>query len=179
MRSSMNKHKPSMLAGQKFSDRNQRIYDFLYQHPVGVLSTVTPNGDPNGVVIYFVIDENFNVSFLTRSGTRKYDNLKHYPHTMLTVFEPKSQTTVQVTGKAKELTAAYDINRIAGLTHAASLKTSGPDLLPITKLEEEGAYVAFEIEPTQIRMAVYSRPDPGDYDSIFESIESFDFEKNA
>ena len=170
------KHKTHMVDEPKFSDRNQRIYDFLHQHPVGVLSSVGPNGDPHGVVIYFMIDKAFNISFLTRDGTRKYDNLKHHPHIMLTVFEPKSQATVQVTGRATELTKSYEINSIAGGMLSVSQKVSGSELPPITKLEE-GNFVAFKIEPVQIRMAVYSRPDPGDYDSIFESVESFDFEK--
>lgn len=156
-----------------FSDRKQRIHWFLKQNAAGVLSTVDPDGNPHGVVIYYVVDDEFVISFLTRAGTKKYDNLKHHNHVMFTVFDAKSQTTVQVTGRAEEITNNYDINGVAGKVLGASLKTNKIGLMPINKLEV-GPYVAFTIQPVQIRMAVYARPDPGDYTNMVESIESFD-----
>ncbi len=165
--------KHSATSEPKFSDRQQRIYSFLREQRVGVLSTVTPDGDPHGVVIYYDIDKNFKATFLTRSQTHKYDNLKHRNHVMLTVFDLKTQTTVQITGKAVELTGSDEINKVAGATLATSLKTSDGGLPPSSKLEA-GDFVAFRIDPVLIRMAVYARPGHGDYEELFESIESFD-----
>ena len=159
---------PSVL-----SDRKQRIYDFLKSTPVGVLSTVSPDSNPHGVVIYFDIDKQFRVVFLTQSHTRKHDNLIHNNHVMLTVFDTETQAVAQITGRAYEIQDSYDVNGIAGRVFARSRKINKVGLMPINKLEV-GPYVAFEIDPVQIRMAVYARPDPGDYEKIFESIESFD-----
>jgi hypothetical protein len=159
----------------KLSDRQQRIYNFLATNPVGVLSTVTPDGDPHGAVIYFTIDKNFVISFLTKTGTRKYDNLKRHSHVMLTVFEASTQATTQITGEAVEITERYDTNSVAGAIIGASMKTSAAGLPPIAKLQA-GTYVAFTIKPVQIRMAVYARPDSGGYGELFESIESFELE---
>ena len=92
---------------------------------------------------------------------------------MLTIFDPRTQTTVQVTGIAEEIIDSYEVNNIAGSITGISLKTSEGGLLPITKLEE-GEFTAFQVKPVQIRMAVYGRPDPGSYEDLFESIESFD-----
>lgn len=158
---------------EKFSDRKQRIYNFLRTNPIGVLSSVTPDGNPHGTVIYYKIEEDFTVSFITKAQTRKYDNLKRNNHIMLTVFEPKTQTTAQINGLAIETTDSYEINAIAGAIQAASLKTSDAGMPPIAKLDA-GDYVAFKIKPVQISMAVYSRPDPGDYSELFESIESYE-----
>jgi len=157
---------------EPFSDRKQRIYDFLKTHPVGVLSTVSPDGNPHGVVIYYTIDKEFMVSFLTKAGTRKYDNLIRNDHVMLTVFEPQTQTTSQITGKATEIIDNYEVNEVARAILAASMKTSDAGIPPISKLEA-GSYVGIKIVPVQIRMAVYARPDPGTYSEMFESIESF------
>lgn len=162
---------------EALSDQQQRILSFLEDTPVGVLSTVDPNGNPHGVVIYFVIDGNFNVYFLTRAETRKYDNLKHHNHAMLTVFDPESQTTAQITGRATEVEDSYQVNEIANQMVQASLKTSEAEVPPITKLSA-GEAVAFKIEPVQIRMAVYARPESGDYKELFESIESFNLRDN-
>lgn len=160
-------------ATRKMSDRQQRIYDFLKSNPIGVLSSVTPNGDPHGAVVYFEIDTDFTISFLTKAETRKYDNLRHHKHVMMTVFEPATQATAQVSGDAVEVEESYDINRLAGVILGTSIKTGDAGLPPISKLQA-GPYVAFRIKPVQIRMAVYARPDSGDYGDLFESIESFE-----
>jgi uncharacterized pyridoxamine 5'-phosphate oxidase family protein len=157
----------------QLTDRERRIYEFLQSNPIGILSSTGPNGDPHGSVIYFSLDKHFNVSFITKAQTKKYDNLSRQGHVMLTVFEPKTQTVAQITGKAQEIKDDYIINQIAGAIHAASLKTSEAGLPPITKLEA-GEYVAFQISPNQIKMAVYARPDGGDYTELFETIESYE-----
>ena len=158
----------------QLSDRQQRIYGFLSTHPVGVLSSVSPDGDPHGAVVHFVIDKQFTVSFLTKDDTRKYDNLKHFNHIMLTVFDASAQTTAQITGTATEIQDRSAVPHLVWAILEASLDSSvGTGLPPIAKLQA-GSYAAFSIQPAQIRMAVYSRPDPGDYTELYETLESFD-----
>jgi uncharacterized pyridoxamine 5'-phosphate oxidase family protein len=158
------------------SERQRRIYDFLHDNPVGVLTSVDPNGYPHGAVIYFYINEKFGISFLTKKGTKKYDNLVRNNNVMLVVYEPISQSVAQIVGQAYAMKDGYDLNVMAQKVFEASLKTSEGGIPPITKLQI-GAYTAFEIKPAQIRMAIYERPDSGDYSRIFESIESFELEE--
>lgn len=155
------------------TDRQWRILNFLELNPIGVISSVTPDGNPHGAVIYFSVDNQFNVFFLTKSGTRKHDNLRHNNHVMLTVFEPITQTTAQITGVATELTDPAAIAAVAGEVFEVSLKTSSAGPPPISKLQA-GSYVAYMVEPAQIRMATYANPDRGNYTDLFESIESFE-----
>lgn len=157
----------------RFSGREKRIYDFLVANPVGVLCTVTPDNNPHGSVIYFFVEKDFRITFITRSETRKRDNLRHNNHVMLTVFDPKSQSTAQIMGVTKQIEGSYDVNGVAGHVFASSRALNKTGLLPITKLEA-GPYVAFEIHPVQIRMATYGKANSGDYTQLFESIESFD-----
>src|SRR5581483_3706735 len=157
------------------SDRKRRMYNFLVTNPVGVLSTVDPNGGPHGVVIFFVVDRQLTVKFLTRTKTKKYNNLLHNDHAMLTVFEPRNQTVVQLTGKATELSDSLEVNSVAGGIAGINLEMTGSSLPPILKLEA-GDFTVFRIDPVQARMAVYlySRPENGDYQYLFDSVESFD-----
>ncbi|MFA5003825.1 MAG: pyridoxamine 5'-phosphate oxidase family protein [Candidatus Saccharimonadales bacterium] len=166
-------HSKTRKKTDELSDRQRRIYDFLHAHPVGVLSSVSANGEPHGVVIYFDIDKKFNVSILTKSETRKYENLKHYNRIMLTVFESHTQTTAQITGEAIEIVGNHEINKVASAILSVSLRVSDQGAPSILKLEA-GHYVAFKIKPSQIRMAVYARPDSGDYVDLFDTIESFE-----
>ena len=165
------------ISDKTLTDRQRRIYDFLSGNHVGVLATVDPNADPHGSVIYYVVGKNFTVSFVTRTGTKKYDNLILNNHVMLVIFQPDSQTVAQVIGKAVEIKKSNDINAVAAAVFKARLNVGKDSALPITKLEA-GAYAAFRIEPDQIRMAAYARPDSAGYNHIFESIESFDLNDN-
>ena len=80
-----------------YTDRQQRIHDFLSRNTIGVLSTVDSEGNPHGVTIYYATSPTFDVAFLTRVGTQKHRDIKHDNRVMLTVFEPATQTTLQAT----------------------------------------------------------------------------------
>jgi hypothetical protein len=168
-----NLHKPTTAGSAKFSDRQQRIHRFLSQNRIGIVSTISPDMEPHGSVVYFSIDDQFNISFITKSGTRKADNLVHNDRIHMTVFEPLTQAVAQIRGRAHEITDGYALNRVAAQTLGTALDTSESGTPPLTKLED-GGYIGFTITPAQITLAVYARPDPGSFGDLFESIESFD-----
>ncbi|HWB39199.1 MAG TPA: pyridoxamine 5'-phosphate oxidase family protein [Candidatus Saccharimonadales bacterium] len=158
----------------KLSERQLRIFNFIDHNRAGVLASVDPNGEPHAAVVYHSINkQDFCVSFLTKTGTKKYDNLVRNNHVVLVIFEPLSQTVAQVIGEAHELTNSGEVNDVAATICETSLESSPNGIIPIAKLDA-GEYTAFRIEPKQIRMACYARPDSGDYNRIFESIESFE-----
>lgn len=155
----------------RLTDRQRRIHAFLRDHPVGVLSSVDPNGNPHGAVVYFTIDEHFVIRILTKKGTRKHDNVLHHNHVMLTVFDATTQTTAQTTGLAFE---RLDPMTVAALTrHIRSLaRQHGGATLPIEQLQA-GELTTILVEPVQIRMAVYAPPSIGSHAQLFDTIETF------
>lgn len=162
---------PAIQAAEaNFSDKKTRIFDFLRSQPIGILSTVTPEGKPHGSVIYFGVDENGHISFLTKTGTRKYANLKDNPAAVLNAVEPTSQTTVQITGDATEL-PENSVKMVADSIIESAIKTSDSGTPPLFKLEE-GDFAAFRLTPSRITMAVYARPTNGSYNELFETLEA-------
>lgn len=167
--------KHSSKSGVAFTNREWSIYRFLFMHSIGVLSTVTPDGDPHGAVIYYSIDRSFTISFLTKDRTRKFDNISHNNRVMLTVYDPATLTTVQVTGIATQITDNAEVNAVANSVLRACLATSITGTPPLTKLQA-GDYVACTIKSLLIRKAVYAQAASGSYAELFESIESFDLD---
>lgn len=151
------------------SERNRRVYDFLKAHPIGTLASVDPNGNPHAAVIYFAVDENFDFVFMTKRDTKKHDNLQHNNHVMLVSYEASSQTTVQITGSAKEIHDNVKAQEAFSGMLDASKQTSEVGVPPLSKLYA-GYYVAYQLKPVQIRMAMFIRPDPGGYD-MYEIID--------
>lgn len=161
-------HRPPITSSIS-EESNQRILSFLQGHAIGVLSTVTPDGDPHGAVIYYSIDNDFTVRFTTKRKTRKFDNMTFRNHAMLVVYEAKSQTTVQIMGVTQEITDEAEAHAAFRKMLESSMETSEAGLPPISKLYA-GTYAALRLKPLQIRMAIFARPDPGGYD-MYESIE--------
>jgi nitroimidazol reductase NimA-like FMN-containing flavoprotein (pyridoxamine 5'-phosphate oxidase superfamily) len=162
----------------KYSNRRARIHSFLESELVGVLATVDPNGRPHATVIYYSVDSEFNIFFSTKDQTKKSGNLSHNNAAQLVVFDTPSQTLVQVYGTVSEIDEPFDRQlAFAGTIKAASL-TSDNGVPPISRLMA-GKYVAYKLTPTQVRMAVYARPDPGDYSKIFETLEAYELHPDS
>ncbi|HSX08203.1 MAG TPA: pyridoxamine 5'-phosphate oxidase family protein [Candidatus Saccharimonadales bacterium] len=147
----------------------QEAHAFLRDHRVGVLATVDPNDEPHAAAIYYAVEKGLTINFLTKTRTKKADNLQHNNHAMLVVYDDATQTTVQITGVASEITDALESNKLFGEIINASLDASGNVVPPIAKLKE-GDYIAFRLIPKQVRMAVFSGPKSGDYNAIFKTI---------
>ena len=163
---------PELVNG--LSVRQKRIYDFLNGMHCGVICSISPDILPHASVVYHVVNEtDFSVSFLTKTGTRKYDDLIHDNHVVFIVFDEESQTVAQVTGNAYEITGPNDVNGIAARVYTNSLSSKKNGVLPIARLQA-GTYTAFTIVPDQIRITSYGQPRSGDYEHMFDSIESFD-----
>jgi hypothetical protein len=160
---------------KNLGERQNRMYSFMHEHPVGVLSTTDPNGNPHGTVVYYAVAKDLSVRFLTKKRTLKYDNLLHNNHLMITVFDPRTQSTLQYTGAALECAGQAATNELALELFEVPLQTSESGLPPIAKLQA-GALTTFRVAPVQIRMAIYGRPETGDYTELFESIESFELD---
>lgn len=150
-------------------NKRKDALDFLQNHKVGVLATVSPDGDPYAAAIYFTVDPSFEVVFLTKTRTKKADNLEHNSRAMLVVYDPASQTTVQLTGLVSKVDGILETNQVFTDIINISLDTSGESVPPIAKLDE-GDYVAYRLKPNEIRMAVFSQDKSGDYKDLFKTI---------
>jgi len=151
-------------------NKQKEMYDFLRTHKVGVLATVSKGGEPDAAAIYFTVDHDLHVSFLTKTGTRKAHNLQHGKHAALVVYDAGTQTTVQLRGEASQITDSAKANALFTEIIYTSLDTSGVDVPPISKLDE-GDYVAYRLRPTEVRMAVFSHPKTGGYHQLFKTVE--------
>lgn len=157
-------------------DRQKRIYKFLQSNQTGVLASVDPNGDPHGSVVYYVVSaEDFSVSFITKTGTKKYDNLVHHNRAVLVVFDASTQTVAQVIGAVDEVTELREIFKTARKLSALHRAVDQDEDMPISKLNA-GDYAVLKILPVQIRIAQFARPEARGSGELFESIESFDLD---
>lgn len=79
---------------------SQYIITFLNKHALAVLSTVDATGNPHGAPIYFVMDTEKNLYFVTPTKTQKNLNLESNPQVALTVVNEATKEMAQIRGVA-------------------------------------------------------------------------------
>lgn len=152
----------------RLSERQQTIYQFLKNNSVAVLSTSSATSQPHGTVIYFYINPSFDIFFITKDHTHKYQNISENNRVMLTVFDAPSQTVCQIEGSTIVVKDKTAVSQVITSIFNNSLKTTTADSLPVSKLE--GHYITLKIHPDNIKFSVYARPKPLNQDELFESI---------
>lgn len=149
------------------SEARQKIKEFLRGNPIAVISTVN-DGAPYSTTIYIHVGDDLSVYFLSKSQTKKIENIKVNDAVMLVSYDAKSQTNIQVSGRAVEVKDESDSREIFKNIIDATKKASGADIPPVSKLLA-GPYVVYKIKPEHINYSVYNSNDLEM--AIFESIK--------
>lgn len=124
---------------------------------MGILSTVTEDNKPWGSAIYFVVDEDFNIFFITRKGTFKYQNLEKNPFAALTVADDASQTTVQLAGKISKVPSKDYMDIV--FTKLVAIRPKGDDnWAPPIERVQKGDYMPLCLTPNKLQYANFAQP---------------------
>ena len=135
-------------------EQRHKIYQFLKEHPVGVLATVDPQGDPHASTIFFSVDDQLNITFTTKRGTEKHANIVNHATVMLASYDAANQAAAQASGKAVEITDQQEVLDVFRGTLQASQKTGEDEVPPIAKISA-GPYVAYKLTPDNIWLNEY------------------------
>lgn len=133
----------------------QEANAFLHRHHTGVLSTISEHNRPWGAAIYFAVDDDFNIFFVTRKETYKGKNLEAHPYAALTVVDEATQTTVQASGKVSKVPVDQYVEVVFNKLAAIQLKDDINWAPPIMKVHE-GDYIPLQLTPDKLQYAVFS-----------------------
>ncbi|MCA9325693.1 pyridoxamine 5'-phosphate oxidase family protein [Candidatus Saccharibacteria bacterium] len=138
------------------TESRNKALAFVRSQQFGVLSTSDKDGQPWGAAIFFLVDDDFNFYFLTRTGTQKFGDIDQNPQVALTVVDRQSQVTVQLAGTVSKV----DLNEYAHdlLPKFANLKPDDDEHWhpPVDKIHS-GNYVPLKITPTRLQYADYGQ----------------------
>lgn len=116
---------------------------------IGVISTISKDNMPESATIFYVLEETLELYFITRSKTRKYQNIKSNPNVAFVISTINPPKTIQMSGIASEVDYEDgDIKRFEELAKKASEEFTMP---PISQMVESGGMVFMKIRPTWIR----------------------------
>jgi general stress protein 26 len=148
----------------------RKAFAFLSKHRVASIATVTPEGTPMSAIVYYVVDEDLNLFFLTKTDTAKYVNIRNNPAVSMAICDEADLATVQVEGTATEVKQEVLIGKIfRGIVkHPGALPHWPP---PIIKLFA-GDCVVMKIKPKKLRLGDFHKNQLSKDESYFTPIVS-------
>lgn len=139
------------MADEALADK---IKTFLSQNTLMVVSSVTPDNLPHAAAVYYIFDEAFNMYFLTKTKTRKLQNLIAKPDVFVVVYEESNDPkTVQIEGKAEVVEDTLERTRLHEL-FVEKIISNVDHELPLLRLEG-GATSIVKVMPTLIQWFEY------------------------
>jgi pyridoxine/pyridoxamine 5'-phosphate oxidase len=133
----------------------QKILEFIKTQPLGVISTISPNGQPQGAVVGIAEHDDLSIIFGTFNHYRKFRNIKHNPRVSFVIGW--KDITVQYEGLAEELIGAERDQAVQ--SHTAKI----PSAVKFAHLPEQ---TYFRVKPTWIKYTDYSNSSL--YGEVFE-----------
>lgn len=134
-------------------DNKEKIFDFIKDHRLAVMSTVNSSALPEASAVGFSfkhVGDSFEIHIATYDSSRKYANLKRNPRVALVVGWEHGKTA-QIEGVAEEVTNPEEIKEIewADLEKMPTVaKYISPDQVVFFKISPVWMrYSNFSVEP--------------------------------
>lgn len=128
--------------------------DFLRTHDLAVLSTINDDDEIDAAAIYYKIDRDNRIYFMTKSSTAKAHNLFAHSYVALTIFDEKKMSTAQIKGICDIVddpeVKNYIYSEISKPRQYGGVQMS----VPVTKIKD-GSYVTFCITMTECKYRDY------------------------
>lgn len=146
-----------------------KVQEFLKQHHMAILSTVSEDGRPWGSAVIFAVDEDLNFFFMTRSDTLKYKNIVANPSVALTIADEADQVTVQSVGRVSRVEAKDYIDVV--FKKLAHVKPRGDFqwVPPVIKVHR-GDYMILQYTPSKLQYADFKQPKTDVHSDYIEQI---------
>jgi len=137
------------------------VFNFLTKHSVAVLATVSEKHAPHASAMYFVVDEELNFFFLTKSSTRRFLHIQTNDQVAIVVSANNSPQSVQIEGKASIISDPWQqrniVNQVAEKSASQGKKFWPP---PVSQLQD-GEIAILKVTPTVCCYCDFFGGEPG------------------
>jgi len=139
------------------NEKNKKeVMDFLKNEVLATLATVTPKGKPDASCIYYVLDENNNLLFLTGKETTKCKDIENQNEVVLVLTNEHKKETLKIHAKCEIIADAdlstFVVNELAKKLNAGE-KTD--DILPVLQ-RKSTELVVIKVKPYQLLFSIFT-----------------------
>lgn len=139
---------------QTLENARKDALSFLKHHKVGVLATVSGQGEAHASMVNYVADDQFNVYIITLINSRKFKAIEAHPQVAFTIASHNVPQTLQMEGMAMDI--SLDEEAAKKKAELMDSLNSNPWFYgPISKLDPDDTVIVW-IKPTWVRWADYA-----------------------
>lgn len=158
------------------SSANPNIYStahkFLSAHRAATLATVNAKKKPDAATVFYIVDKDLTIYFMTRIESRKFRNLEMQHEVAMVISDEQTMETIQLSGTAERIENFEEERGVLSKLWTADYRNPNwPG--PAVKLFESGHSVQLavvKVVPQEMTYAVFERQDKGKYGSFFEKV---------
>jgi general stress protein 26 len=147
-------------------------HKFLNAHRAATLATVNPKKQPDAASVFYIVDEELTIYFMTRVESRKFHNIEKQTIVSMVITDEDTMETIQLTGAAERVENLEEENE--ALTKLWTADYRNPNWPgPAVKLFESGhstQIAVVKVVPREMTYAVFKKRDKGKYGSFFEEV---------
>jgi nitroimidazol reductase NimA-like FMN-containing flavoprotein (pyridoxamine 5'-phosphate oxidase superfamily) len=134
----------------------QTVLDWLTDHSVATISTISAENKPQTAVVYTYVDTNYHCYFVTKETTRKYENLTKNKVISIAWYDKQMLTICELTGEAYVVQAGEGV--AVAITHLQEvmMEQKTEYWTPPVGQIEGAQYAVFRVVPDQINYVDYS-----------------------
>lgn len=135
---------------------NEAAINFLLEHDLGVLSTVSADGVVLGSAVYYLGSQSDDqeVYVITRAQSTKSTNIQGHQQVALTIYDAPAMQTLQLAGNAQIINDHQQLDKVFQvLIHPRPYQ--GEMLMPPVVGLDQGEYVLVKIIPTRAHFSDY------------------------
>lgn len=134
------------------SEHKEKVQNFLKNNPFVVIGT-SENNVPYTATVFFVMNNDLDGFFVTKSDTQKYRHLKGNPNISIATSDLDEQITLQIQGVAKEIQFSKELE--LGLLHLfENNEIARKWSIPVFKFQD-GDFSIFQVHANKIRFGMF------------------------
>lgn len=158
--------------GRSTTDLRGQAQQFMMHNRAAVLGTVGSRSVPHVATVYCYVTPDLTVYFVTRTESRKYQNLASRPKVAMTFTDRDSVSCVQLTGKAERVSNIEDEQAILFELQTLRYKEAQVVSPALQLYEREAAseLAVVRVRPTELTMASFVITKAGRYNPTFTKV---------
>jgi hypothetical protein len=137
----------------EFSLERNDALNFLQEHPLGVLTTLSGAMLPESSAVYFAAKPDLSCLFTTKTRTRKFANIENGSPAVLFSFSEDHLASAELRGRVEVVLDTMEIaHAIEAMNGVVSSRKAGYWVPPIAQIEA-GEYVVCRLIPEAVRFS--------------------------
>lgn len=145
------------MKSNEFTSEMSTAWNHLQEHPLGTLATINKMGLPELATVYLFVENDFTCYFVTKTSTRKFQNLLMHADASILSYDENELTSVELAGKVEVITdASTIIPIIEKFQHVVSDRKAGYWIPPISQLDA-GQYAVCKLVPTAVQVHIFAK----------------------